>query len=467
MFIVVAIVVVGAVAIALCRPGGDDYKINEIPFQIWVAQHPDFQIQNALAGVGTNAIPHLVRIIREPADSTMAYQLESWIWKRMPQRFRSFFFRSPPVPEWTLKRTALFGLRAFGPEAKAALPDILKLGRSETNKFVQASALVAALSVAPESPDTFSFWREQWNTTNYARRDLATYLRIAYQPYVSAVPLLLEEAKRTQDPTIMEAFEYFGEAARPAMPYMLQLLKNTGNRGDMLEVFLRLGPVASGVVPEVGALLNDSNPAVVAASLQVLSSIGPEARAALPQIQPLLTNDDSTIRMLAASASAHIQAKPELAVPILLQTLENPRRGTANAFMYIQSQQPISPSVTSGSQAAAILLGECGPAARAALPDLEKMLHDPNPATRLFSAQAMWRISRSTSPALPVLLDILNSQPPPQSEQDDTLLMAIEAIEEMGPEAKEAVPSLCRVRTFSMSAHRAVSSALLRVDPAR
>jgi hypothetical protein len=86
----------------------------------------------------------------------------------------------------------------------------------------------------------------------------------------------------------------------------------------------------------------------------------------------------------------------------------------------------------------------------------------------LASAQAIWRISRTAEKALPVLLDILNSQTQGHSSSSSyAFIAAIEAIEEMGPAAKDAIPSLQRVRTFSMSARRAVDSALTHIETIR
>jgi HEAT repeat protein len=455
----------------LLWPRGDVLEVNGFPFRLWVAQHSDFQIQDPLAAVGTNAIPHLIRILREPAESPRAFQVKSWIWKHLPRTVQSKFQRWQPVLRRQLKRTALFGLRFLGPEAKAALPEVLRLGHAETDAMVRASALTAALAIAPESPETFAFWREEWNGTNYSRHDLAVYLRSARYPILAATPLLLNEAKRTSNPvTIVEAFEFFGEGARPAVPYMRKVFNNERTfRGNMLKLYRGLGPVAAEAVPDLAAILTNEDPAMVAGALEALKSIGPDARAALPRVQTLVTNRDSTIRMLAASASACIQAKPDLAVPILLDGLQRPVSGTTKARMTVTIGQPIDGLVTGGPEAAAILLGECGPAASAAMPALEEKLQDNNQWMRLASAQAIWRISGTANQALPVLLAILDSQPQPQPGQASApdkylLIRTIEAIEEMGPAAKDAIPSLKRVRTFSMLARKAVDSALAQIE---
>jgi hypothetical protein len=68
-----------------------------------------------------------------------------------------------------------------------------------------------------------------------------------------------------------------------------------------------------------------------------------------------------------------------------------------------------------------------------------------------------------------VLIDILDHAPPPAPNQmrydsEIEVVLATEIIEEMGPEAKDAIPALERVRTFSATVRRAVNRALVRIN---
>src|SRR2546425_1432481 len=113
-WLVLALFMVALLFFALYSTRSRVFEVNGVPFRIWVAQHPDFQIEDPLAAVGTNAVPHLVRILREPDESPRAYQVKTWIWKYLPSRFHRAFQQLYPVPQWQLKRTALFGLRFLG-----------------------------------------------------------------------------------------------------------------------------------------------------------------------------------------------------------------------------------------------------------------------------------------------------------------------------------------------------------------
>jgi hypothetical protein len=338
--------------------------------------------------------------------------------------------------------------------------------------MVRTTALTAALAIAPESSETFRLWRQEWERTNYTRYDLAIYLHSARYSFPAAVPLLLDEAKRTANPVnFLEAFEFFGEAARPAVPAMVQMLTNGSYRDNMMTLLKRLGPVASGAIPNLAALVDGKDPAITERALEVLKSIGPEARSALPQIEPLLTNRDFTVQMIAAFILGRIEGKPEIALPVLMQGLDRPPT-IGQMHMTIDIGQLEGGIEIAGPEAAAVLLGECGPPASGALPALERKLQDKSEWVRLASAQAIWRISGSAEKALPVLFGILDSLPEPRSSvpiqpNPYLLIKAIEAIEEMGPSAKDAIPSLKRVRTFSIAARHAVNSALVRIEAPR
>jgi len=467
-WIVAGIVVAGLLGLPFFWPAPDVFEIKGVPFRTWVAQNPDFQIQDLLAEVGTNAIPHLVRILREPQESPRVFQVKAWIWQRLPRYFQLRLYRWYPVPRWQIKRTALFGLRFLGHEARVALPDVLRVGHAETNRMVRSGALVAALQIAPESPETFSFWREQWEGTNYSRHDLAIYLRSARCPIPAAVPLLLKELEQNPNSiTVLEAFEFFGEAAKPMVPYVIRAVQDGTYRGNLLQLCKRLGPLPSEAAPVAAASLGDDNPDIVAGALQVLKGMGPPAHSVLPAILPLLTNKDPMIQMLAATAAARIRDDARIALPVLLDGLEDRLPGNAKAHMRIEfRQEGFNLATHRTSEVAAILLGDLGPAAQPALPALEQHLGHSNVWVRLAAAQAVWRISGDSKQVVPVLVAVLDSQAaqaPRQSPPDYELVRSIEVIEEIGPAAKDAIPALERIPINSMRARNAVNAALAKI----
>jgi hypothetical protein len=64
--------------------GADDYRVAGVPFRQWLAAHPDFEVQQGLAVLGTNALPHLIRIIQRPPESPWVYGVKQKIWNVLP-----------------------------------------------------------------------------------------------------------------------------------------------------------------------------------------------------------------------------------------------------------------------------------------------------------------------------------------------------------------------------------------------
>ena len=84
---------------------------------------------------------------------------------------------------------------------------------------------------------------------------------------------------------------------------------------------------------------------------------------------------------------------------------------------------------------AATALGRIGPDAKAATDDLAKTLKDKETRVRVAAAVALWHISRRQA-AIPALVKIL------QSPMEWERTRAVNALAEIGPEAKAALPAL-------------------------
>ncbi len=488
----------------------EGFKVDGLPFREWVARQHDFQTGDLvakLAKLGTNAVPHLAGLLRQQPESARDSQSRLDRWNRLP----GFLRGRRPIVDWEVRRTALFGLGLLGPEAGAALPDILRIARVETNLMVRATALVAALNIAPQAQGTFELWRAEWEQTNhFSGNELAWYLRMPQVPIPAAVPYLLAEVTNLRSQPVqpaalepvVQAMGFFGEAARPAIPEMVKLFEAGGNLLDLLLAFERLGPVASDAVPALAARLREESAerlvlgkpigdrvaagrqaALVVGILRALQAIGPDAKPALPAITPLLTNSDLNLRLVAAAARVKVGGPVQEAMPILLVGLESESHGIGKAgLMWRTREGEALDLMISGPEAAATLCGELGTTAVAALPALARRLQDRSSWMRLAAAQAIWRISHDPKRSLPTLVAVLDSAAAPdlrisrlrhrnfnadQQGTDMELVRALEAIEEMGPAAKAAIPSIERVRTFSMAARHAANRALNKIDPAR
>src|SRR5207249_892966 len=115
-----------------------------------------------------------------------------------------------------------------------------------------------------------------------------------------------------------------------------------------------------------------SSPVVRNAAVIALARIGPPARAALPELQAALRLDDDYFRLEVIRALWTVGRESETTVPILIRILEdrnNPNRAGA-----------------------AMVLGEMGPAAKAALPALANLLGEEFSYTRVKAEEALRQI---------------------------------------------------------------------------
>src|SRR5690349_10875521 len=100
-FVVAATLVLITVAVwKWFSAGADDYKVAGVPFRQWLAAHPDFQIQQGLAALGTNALPHLSRIVQRPPQSPWVYGAKQKIWNILPVVLQQRYPELRPVPDW-------------------------------------------------------------------------------------------------------------------------------------------------------------------------------------------------------------------------------------------------------------------------------------------------------------------------------------------------------------------------------
>jgi len=99
-------------------------------------------------------------------------------------------------------------------------------------------------------------------------------------------------------------------------------------------------------------------------------------------------------------------------------------------------------------------LGQLGPQAKEALPDLYEALKDPDAQVRVDAAGAIWKIEKRAATVVPVLMDALTAvqadrhpatRPPTYFGQAAARQRATHYLGQIGPEAKAAFPTLLKL----------------------
>ena len=266
-------------------------------------------------------------------------------------------------------------------------------------------------------------------------------------PAVEAVPALIG-AVQDRDQTVslhaIEALGHIGAPAAEAAPVIIQVLKDDESwvRNWAVNALANIGPAA---VPALITALSDNSPAIRAGVVETLGKIGAEegvipalvqiladkdnavvseaisvlknmpADQTIPYLIPLLAEKDARWR---ANATQALAAIGEPAVPILLETLNNPdelvRMAAVHSLGQIKGDNRIIPALILAlsdpewivRDAAALGLGDLQ--AVEAIPALVIALSDPEYGVRWSAALALGYIGSPARDAVPALIQALS-----------------------------------------------------------
>jgi HEAT repeat protein len=146
-----------------------------------------------------------------------------------------------------------------------------------------------------------------------------------------------------------------------------------------------------------------------------IKAFGCDAAPAVPALMEMLDDRSESFRELVGEILYEMRPAASSAVPALVHSLKNK---TAR-----------SPDV------AIAILGRIGPDAKEAVPVLTKTLQSESPGTRIRAALGLWRIEKNTG-AVAVLATLLDS------DDDNMASLAAQALGEIGPDARTALPKL-------------------------
>jgi HEAT repeat protein len=322
------------------------------------------------------------------------------------------------------------------------------------------------------------------------------------QVVVPALIRILEDPDERVRAQAAASLGIFKGAAAVAVPALVLAMKDQFIRSEVIQTLRSLGPDAAPAVAVLLEAMQDGGHHYDA--VDTLGAIGPAAGTALPHLIHLLKGDDVVLAEGAAAALAKI-GPPETVVPILIRALARKRiAGAAAAALGSMGRRakvavpdlvPLLANEEPGLRHAAVgALGDIGPDARAALPLIISKLKDAEPRirgraaeslgkigspapevlqalvaamgdanleVRMKAALAHWRLRRQPEAVVPALTEYLAYVNPRWC----TFLPAVECLNEIGPAAADAVPTLRRVQQFSFPYYAdRVGQALTRIE---
>lgn len=277
---------------------------------------------------------------------------------------------------------ALRALGGMGPVAKPALPAIQEKLK-DPDGYIRLHALEAEWFIARTASIRDKLLKEAKIALPIDRHDSALSLGDLFRADAAfAVDDFIGMLwKDTDNSGVAEALGWIGPAAKKAVPALTRIL------------------LASGIEPNV-----------CSASAEALGLIGVDAKTALPALKQLLNHDDALVRIHAALALLRIDGdksgeavvarsllnrKYQVVVTALeAQWLLKKDEATIASLIRELRRAILSDSEMAGNHRfmAARALGRIGPAAKAALPDLNDLRYDEDPTLRRHVQEAIAKI---------------------------------------------------------------------------
>lgn len=208
----------------------------------------------------------------------------------------------------------------------------------------------------------------------------------------------------------------FGDRAKAAIPTLIDALQESdsplGSPHEFAVVTLKaIGPET---LPALTEAFGRKEPRTRIGALKVFAGLGAAARPAIPEVVKRLSDGDPLVRLEAVNALWAVERNPGRTIPAALEHLRTTeadplKRGRVRAK-------------------AIYILGEVGPDARAAVPELLVILRDdPESSIRTYAAQALGKMGRD--PAIVAALEAVA-----KGDKDPEVCGAAqEALKKLGP----------------------------------
>lgn len=210
-----------------------------------------------------------------------------------------------------------------------------------------------------------------------------------------------------------------GAAAAKATPALVALLahQNAELRQEAAESLGAIGEAAKEAVPQLTDALADEVPAVRAYAAFALGRIGKPAESAAVKLVDLAFDQDELVRRAAIRAIRTIDPPDEITEPLVMKILEEGDPAVVLPALHSLAQDgaagvPKLREKLKHEKAAywvCIVLGEIGPEAKDAVPDLAAVLSSEDPLVRLQALLALGHIGSASQSAVPEIIKVLQN----------------------------------------------------------
>jgi RNA polymerase sigma factor (sigma-70 family) len=394
----------------------------------------DFNVRasaaSSLADLGEDgkvAIPRLIEMLTEERPNLPT--------KEPDGRPR---YQGDPYPIYLQLIASALG--RFGPDAKDAVPALIKLYRqgdiysvtpppmqsplppNSTVVTVRMSAVQALGQIGAVTDDVIQIFTDAMADEEDGLPQCAfRALRRIGPKGIAALPELIKKLNDKYEVVCLSAattIKEIGPDARAAVPTLVDMLLNNENakRRTFATYPLSVMGPEPGVIPALVKAMNDDDEDVRCAAIRAFSTIGLEDDEAVSAIFSALQDESKEVQLSAASVLAKAGKHFEPALTVLIDLLGSDKQAALTART----------------------LGDIGTEARGALPKIREITQDRAGDDYLYMAAlyAQARISADVDQPLSKLIDILNNK------DERIRRTAISLIGKIGPPAGSAVTAL-------------------------
>jgi HEAT repeat protein len=314
-------------------------------------------------------------------------------------------------------------LGIIGPEAKMAIPTLLKLLKDEAND-VTAGVLADSLAkIGPPAAQDLIILRDAANDLNPKVRAYAASSIGAIGPAAgSALTVLVAAAKdknvEVRQNAIRSMGKMGGNGKETILPVLTNALKDPEHEvrvaaGTSLE---SMDTFSAGETPLLISMLKLPDSEVRASGARALAKMGPKAKAALPDLMEAFKGTDNAVRRAAIGALVGLGAEAKSAVPAFTEAL-------GDSDVEIRKQ-------------ATVALAKIGPDAKPAADALANLVSDSDKDVRKSAIKALASIGAGSRPVVDALSQSL------KGDDKDLRIDVANALGAIGPPAYDATTSL-------------------------
>ena len=351
-----------------------------------------------------------------------------------------------------MKLGAIHALGAIGAEAEPATESLVAIAKGD-DQSLSIAAVLTLVRIHPGKKDKQAqavpiLIKALDSKQLQIRNDAITALGEIGAP---AVPELIEVLKAAAMSPILAtraamALAAVGGDAADAVPALREALsvKNEKLQEQAAHAVGAIGPAAAPAVPDLTQLLTSKIGTVRASAAEALGQLGEVSAPAIPDLAKALSDTDTMVRREAAEALGMVGPKAQSAIPALVKALSDTHgEVTVHAASSlgrlgapaVKAVTPLLKDESLRSLALAVL-GDFGPEAKPAIPDLLPLLRDKDVDTRRETLLVLAQMGPAAQAAVPTLLTEA------KNEKNPTRAGAAYALVKIG--AKEVLPILMK-----------------------